>query len=442
MIMKKRYMAGLLAALLLLGGCGGDTPAAPAEATASPTQAAAPTEAPADPTPTEEAAPTEAEPESIFAGKLTEGITIPKMNPQKFLVPENEGTAFTAKLGVGYNLGNTFDAYDDDGYAENELAIEEYWQGVHTSEQLIKDIHAFGFDSIRIPVSWHNHVSDDLTISEDWLDRVNEVVDYAVNDGMYVIINIHHDNHSAPKGFYPDQANAAQSERYISRIWSQLAERFKDYDEHLIFESMNEPRLVGHENEWWFNDKNHDCVDSAKRINELNQLFVDTVRASGGNNASRFLMCPGYCASLDGCTNPWFKLPEDNGGFKDRIILEVHGYTPYSFALEYPGTDRFTIDPDSNDNDIADLIARLYSKYICAGIPVIIDEFGARDKGGNLQDRVNYAAYYSAYAASRGIPVFWWDNGAFSGDGEIFAIVDRRNTDNSLFDIIAALTKK
>ena len=441
-MMKKRFLP-ILTALLLLSGCGPKDPGQQPETDPSPTQAAAtPTEAPAEATPTESAEPTEAVYESIFAGKFTEGITIPELNLQQYMVPENEGTTFTKKLGIGFNLGNTFDAYDDDGYAENELAIEEYWQGVHTTEQLIKDIHAFGFDSIRIPVSWHNHVSDDFTISEAWLDRVNEVVDYAINDGMYVIINIHHDNDAGDKGFYPDQAHAAQSDRYVSRIWSQLAEHFKDYDEHLVFEALNEPRLVGNEDEWWFNAQNPDCVESMKRINELNQLFVDTVRASGGNNASRFLMCPGYCACLDGCTNAWFKLPTDNGGFENRIILEVHGYTPYSFALEYPGTDKFNMKSSGDTSDISYLVTQLYQKFICSGIPVVIDEFGARDKGGNLQARVDYAAYYSAYAASRGIPVFWWDNGAFSGDGELFGIVDRRNTDNSVFDIIAALTKK
>ncbi len=369
-----------------------------------------------------------------------DGIVLPDIDTKQYILPENEAISFINDLAVGISLGNTFDAYKDDGFSD-EMKIEEYWQGVHTTPELIKYIHDLGFGTIRIPVSWHNHISDDVQISEQWLDRVEEVAHYALDEGMYVIIDIHHDNHLKDVGIYPDRAHLEQSKHYISRIWTQIGERFADEDEHLIFEGMNEPRLVGHENEWEFNNAKDDCVEAAECINELNQTFVDTVRSLGGNNASRYLMCPGYTASVGGAFNPWFKLPTDNGGYDNRIILSIHAYTPYNFALEYPGVKTFDYTDKSSTSDIDVFMSKLYTEYIYKGIPVIIGEFGARNKEGNLKDRVDYAAYFTATARSRGIPVIWWDNNEFNGSGENFGIVNRRDPDNSTFEIIAALMK-
>ncbi len=370
--------------------------------------------------------------------KLTEGIDIPTIETKKYMLPDSEGVAFADNLKVGFDLGNTFDAYDDDGF-KDEMAIEECWQGVHTTPELIKKIHELGFTSIRIPVSWHNHVSDDLTISEQWLDRVEEVVDYALDEDMYVIINIHHDNHPEANGYYPDMAHMDQSKRYVERIWSQVGERFKDRDEHLIFESLNEPRLVGTSVEWNFSNANKNCQESQQCINELNALFVNTIRAQGGNNATRYLMCPGYCAAPDGAMNPWFELPEDPSGLKNHIIVSIHAYTPYNFALEYPGTKSFDLNAEGSTSDIDQLMSKLYMTFILEGTPVVIGEFGARNKGGNLQDRVDYAAYYTAKARDRGIPVVWWDNNEFNGSGENFGIINRKDVDKSTFEIIAAM---
>ena len=376
--------------------------------------------------------------DGLNTDQLSDGITIPEINIPALKVPDSEYIDFLHAMGVGYNLGNTFDAYSDPTPGD-EMSTETCWGNPVTTEQMIRDIHAYGFDTIRIPVSWHNHVDADVNISEQWLARVNEVVDWAINDGMYVIINIHHDNHPEANGLYPDKAHMDQSKKYVSRIWEQVSARFADYDEHLIFEAMNEPRLVGTDHEWYIEDGNAECREAIECINELNQLFVDTVRASGGNNSTRYLMCPGYCASVEGGTNPFYELPTDTEGNESKIILSVHAYTPYNFALEYPGVKDFDVDNKERTTDINNFMNRLYMDYVTQGIPVVIGEFGSRDKGGNLQDRVNFSAYFVAMSRARNIPCAVWDNGAFDGDGEIFGLYDRRNPSNSVTDIISAL---
>ena len=162
-------------------------------------------------------------------------------------------------------------------------------------------------------------------------------------------------------------------------------------------------------------------------FNVLNQAFVDTVRASGGENAQRYLLVPGYGASLDGATHRDFVLPTDTA--TNHIIVSVHAYTPYAFALQGAGeggsTDRFDPDRQRDHAEIDKLMHSLYYRFVQEGIPVVIGEFGARDKNGNLQARADFFAYYVAAAAVRGIPCFVWDNNAFIGSGELFGLLDR-----------------
>ena len=162
---------------------------------------------------------------------------------------------------------------------------------------------------MRIPVSWHNHVDADFVIDANWLARVREVIGYALDAGLFVIVNTHHD--IDPAFIYPDEAHLESSKAYLTAIWSQLAEAFRDTDERLIFESLNEPRLKGTNLEWWLNPGDARSVEAVRCINVLNQAFVDTVRASGGENTQRYLLVPGYGASLDGATHRDFELPAD-----------------------------------------------------------------------------------------------------------------------------------
>ncbi|MDE7131104.1 MAG: glycoside hydrolase family 5 protein, partial [Lachnospiraceae bacterium] len=281
---------------------------------------------------------------------------------------------FVRSMKIGWNLGNTFDASSDQN-KEDEMAYESDWCGIVTTKEMVDEIKAAGFQTMRIPVSWHNHVTSDgnYTISEAWLNRVQEVVDYAIDNDMYVIINIHHDNSTSY--MYPTTEHLEQSKAYVAAIWSQVAARFADYDEHLIMEAMNEPRLIGTSDEWWLDLNKKQCVEAVQCINELNQVFVDTVRATGGNNGERYLLVPGYAASLQGATNRYFELPQDIAGNENKILVEVHAYTPYDFALRAPGEgksiDLWSADDRASTAEIDELMDTLYKKYVRNGIGVV-----------------------------------------------------------------------
>ena len=372
---------------------------------------------------------------------LGEGtIEVPVIEDLKtFDIPENDALAFIRSMKAGWNLGNTFDAFDDEGwFKKGEPEMETAWVGVKTSRKLIQTVHAAGFETIRIPVSWHNHVDDNFQVNALWMERVKEVVSWALDEGMYVIVNVHHDNQEA--FFYPDRVHEEHSRAYLTAIWTQMAEAFRDCDEHLILESMNEPRLVGTPYEWNWTAGSPECREAAECINELNQLFVDTVRASGGSDATRYLLVPAYDASPYYAAASAFQLPSDT--VENRIIVEAHAYTPYNFALNLQSDDRsFTLKDASKKSDIAQFLDGLYQRFVSRGVPVIMDEFGALDKKGNLQDRVNFAAWYVASASVRGITCCWWDNHAFSGSGEIFGLINRSTCEWKYPEIVDAIQK-
>ncbi len=368
-------------------------------------------------------------------------FTIPILNLDSFDIPQNDGLKMVKNMKIGWNLGNTFDAVDCDEFIADKLDYESAWSGVKTTSEMIKMVKDAGFNTIRIPVSWHNHVNEDYKIDKAWLKRVNEVVDYCISSGLYVIINIHHDIDK--KYIYPSTKYKESSLKYIEVIWEQLSEKFKKYDEKLIFEAINEPRLVNTNFEWWLDVNNQDCIDAVEMINLYNQRFVDVVRKSGRNNTKRYLMVPSYAASPEYALNDLFKLPNDISKNNNKIILSVHAYTPYNFALqshkEGGSVSNFSIDNAQSTKDIDDFLDRLYQKFILNGVPIIIGEFGARDKMFNLKDRVDYSSYYVSSAVARGITCCWWDNNAFFGNGENFGLLDRKTLEWKYPDIVVAL---
>lgn len=348
------------------------------------------------------------------------------------------GLELVSAMKIGWNLGNTFDA-NNDRTDRSDLKYETMWVGTKTTPKMFSLLKEAGFNTVRIPISWHNHVTgDDHTINAEWLDRVQEVVDYAMDEGMYVIINTHHDVY--PQYYYPSKQYLDSSRHYIECIWSQVGERFKDYDQHLIFESMNEPRLKGTSIEWNVSTS-AEGKESRECINELNQVFTDTVRSQGSLNADRFLMIPGYDASPEGALDSIYKLPEDSA--EGRLIVSVHAYTPYNFALQAPNesgsTDKFNVKSYASTGDIEKFMKRLNAIYVRNGIPVVIGEFGARDKGNNTEARVAYAAYYVSTARSYGMSCCWWDNHSFSGSGENFGLLRRQFDKFMYMDIVNAL---
>ncbi len=322
--------------------------------------------------------------------------------------------AILEDMGLGWNLGNSLDATGGSG-----LDTETSWSNPKTTQALIDKVKSLGFNTVRVPVSWGKHVSgDNYTIDSAWLARVKEVVDYCYKNDMYVILNIHHDTKSSVSasgaGYYPRSSAYSSSEKFVTSVWSQAAEYFKDYDYHLIFETLNEPRLIGTGYEWWFDKWSipSEVKDAIDCINKLNQKAVDTIRDTGSNNRGRLIMCPGYDASIDGATVSGFKLPTDISGNKNRIAVSVHAYSPYNFAMNV-GSGSTSTYTSSIKNELQDLFSTLKSNFRDKGIPVVIGEFGSTDKN-NTAERVKWATDYTALAKKNNIPCVLWDNNAFA----------------------------
>lgn len=360
------------------------------------------------------------------------GAEIPEFEIQQRELPESEGLSFVKKLKLGWNLGNTLDA---NKRTSEESASETAWGAPMTTEEMIKAIKNAGFNTLRLPVTWHTHMDENYKITEYWMGRVKEVVDYAYNNGMYVILNIHHDTDI--KYYYPSYDTLDNTKKYSKEVWTQICETFKDYDERLIFESINEPRLIGTSNEWWVDTNSDLGKEVIDCIMQVNQEFVDIVRASGGNNDKRYLMAPSYCASPAFACADSFSLPDDPA---DRIIASVHAYEPYDFALS-DKMEASKFDPERMGRLIDKVMDGLYDKFTSKGIPVVIGEFGSRNKNENTESRIAHAGYYVASARAAGISCVWWDNNAFTGNGELFGLYNRSEMDWTYPDIALALIK-
>ena len=253
-------------------------------------------------------------------------------------------------------------------------------------------------------------MSDDYTVDSAWMNRVREVVDYGIDNGMYVILNTHHE-----EWYFPNNENKEQDIEQLKALWTQIAEEFKGYDEHLIFEGLNEPRLRGTGKEWTGGDQ-----ESRDVVNEYEQVFYDTVRASGGNNDKRCLMITPYAASSDANVMRALKLPNEND---EHLIISVHAYLPYSFALDTKGTDQF--DAATDGGVIDGLFQNLDSIFLSKKIPVIVGEYGSVNKDFNVGERVECVTYYLNKAEEYGVPCVWWDNNAFVSNGENFGLLER-----------------
>ena len=315
-----------------------------------------------------------------------------------------------AEMTAGWNLGNTLEATGDAG-----LSSETSWGNPMVTKEQIDAVCEKGFDSIRIPVTWGNHVSEapDYTIDPEWMDRVEEVVNYALDDGMYVLIDSHHEE----SWRIPDEEHIEAVDAENIAIWKQVAERFKDYGDHLIFEGLNEPRIKGSADEW-----NGGTYSERLLVNRLNKSFVDTVRATGGNNEKRLLLITTYGDShLPGAITA-LEIPED-----EHIGVAIHAYEPYAFTYESGESWELFKWDGSHNGDIIKVMYRLDSTFISEGIPVLLTEYGAVNKNENTDEVVKWTESYVSAATKRGIPCFWWDNGIYDQQGEKFAIFDRKN---------------
>lgn len=313
------------------------------------------------------------------------------------------------EMKIGWNLGNTFDAPEG----------ETSWGQPFTTSEMIEKVHELGFNTIRIPVSWHQHMTPapEYTIDESWLNRVKTVVDYALELDMYVIINSHHDNDQ----YMPTPENREQAVAYLSAVWSQVAAYFADADHHLIFQTMNEPRVTGTSYEWSIDMKNESCMESVAIVSELNQAAVDAIRATGGRNADRFIIVSPYAATPMATMVEEFRLPEDT--VENKLIVSVHAYTPYNLCLNTNSPEADYL--PSHIHEITSFMKSVNYRYVRNGIPVIIDEMGIIDKK-NPEARRAWAEAYVAAAREYGMVCCWWDNGAMNTSGENFGILNRR----------------
>lgn len=332
------------------------------------------------------------------------------------------------KMKCGWNLGNTFEAATATNYETN-------WGAPLTTKTMIDAIKAKGFNAIRIPVSYSGTVDKTtLTIPAKQLLRLKQVIYYCLKDSMFVIINSHHDNGANDKynNFYDMGTKyRTQTSIYVKAIWKQIAEYFKDVDYHLIFEGFNEPRLSDGEEEvvgnykanvWWYESSNLADKALIKNIMDANQIFVNTVRATGGNNYKRFLLVPSIAANSGFTLAADFNVPKDSCLYPNHVLVSVHDYSPNSMSLE--GTDSIF---DVNSSAVKDLGSRmnlLGTKFSKKGIGVIMGEWGTCNLN-NTPERIKHANYYVSNAARNGIVCFWWDNHSQGVGGDKFCIFDR-----------------
>jgi len=312
-----------------------------------------------------------------------------------------------AKIKIGWNLGNTLDTHSTEAWYPSDVAgMEKAWNNPVTTKAMIDKLKSEGFNAIRIPVTWYKAAgkAPDFAIRSDWMARVVEVVNYAIDNDMYVLLNTHHDEHI----FKFTNAEKTASLNAFKKIWTQIAETFKNYNEKLIFEGLNEPRTIGTNYEWSGGN-----AEERANLNEHYQAFVDTVRASGGNNTKRILMVNTHAASASSAAVNGLTIPTDSANTKNKIIVSIHAYSPYMFAHEYPGGQAVWSKDNPDDVfGITNAIDPVYNRFVKNGIPVIIGEFGCREEKA-ASSRAEWSEYYVKYARNKGIACFLWDDGGW-----------------------------
>lgn len=308
---------------------------------------------------------------------------------------KQEHLRFAARLDPGFNLGNALDATNlwETTPDAPELSYETYWGNPPIDGIQLAAISTAGFSSVRIPVTWDDHIDENGVISQMWMERVAEVVDMALAEGLYVILDTHHEDWLDLDAAREEEINA----RY-KMVWAQIALRFVNYDNHLLFEGMNEPRLRDSEHEW-----DAGTPELRAMVNRLNRTFVETVRETGGKNKNRYLMISAYATGTETEALEDLEVPDGN------IIVSVHMYQPYLFCQDREGTAEWDAGNLDDTEKIKKTFAELHTRFTDQGIPVVLTEFGCVDKG-NDSTRAAWVTFYREQSDS--IPCFWWDNGS------------------------------
>ena len=329
---------------------------------------------------------------------------------------EKEAIEFVKNMKLGWSLGNTLDCIDGKRQ-HNAMVYETLWGNPVTTKEMIQMVADAGFGTVRIPVTYYDNCSENAVIDETWLNRVEEIVNYVLDAGMYCVINIHHDTGEGA-WINSDTSSYQESSERLKKLWEQIAERFRFYDERLVFEGFNE--LLNSKNQWTGADH-----QDYENTNKLNQIFVDTVRKTGGKNQNRYLITNLYAAipSEEGIQQ--FKLPNDS--VRDRLIVGFHCY-------------------ENEDKKIDAVFSLIKENFVAKGIPVVLSEFGmaASEKDDITQKRLLYISKVVSEATKLGIVCFWWDNGGrFSSVDQVdnFALLDRYNKTWYFPDIVHTMVQ-
>lgn len=314
-----------------------------------------------------------------------------------------------ANIKAGWNLGNTLDSISHQPEGTPTDVYETAWGNPVTTKKMISALKDAGFNAVRVPVTWEDHIDRKGNIDKEWLDRVQEVVGYVMSLDMYCIVNIHHDA-GADGWLHASEGNYSENGDVYARIWEQVADRFKDYDEKLMFESVNE--MLDDNSNWGYPSE-----EAAKGMTLYTQRFVDTIRSGEGYNKTRNLVVMTYAGSASNAISD-FVVPEDT--VEDHLILEIHDYSPADFCwLEswMTPTDVWGSDEDKAEMDAFFVDTDKRVKEL--GLPLIIGEWGSQSKD-NESERAEHAAYFAKKVHEYGYAAFWWDCGAF-------ALLDRPN---------------
>lgn len=354
--------------------------------------------------------PTGMPPDVQWAGKAQAAGDVFQTRQQDFRILS--GDEMMKDMGAGWNLGNTMDGHT--GFTPGETI----WQHVVTTKKLIKSVHDMGFHTVRIPVTWGTMIDDanDYAINEKWIGRVQDIVDYCVSLDMYAIINIHHDGAEQTGWLRIASSDQEGLKKKFAGVWKNIANVFKDYDEHLIFESMNEVK-----------GESMTVVQENQVIMALNQIFVDTVRGTGSNNEKRWLMVPGKYNYIDSICNEknQFSLPKDT--VDNRLMVSVHIYSPNAFCLgKYKNNNTYSVEKlDANDREVKPL----YDTYSSKGIPVVVGEYGCINKN-NPTERAFYLEGMNRIFKKYQCVGVYWDQGWYDRTQDpdySFTIIDRES---------------
>ena len=397
---------------------------------------------------------------------ITEAITINQAHGAMTADMSKSAMEIASLMYPGWNLGNTMEAGISGNLWKNAgISQETAWQSVKTTKALIDLVKASGFKSVRIPCAWawgHITDADACTIDPEWMARVHEVVDYCITNDLYVILNDHYDGGWLEHDGFTSKTDVDATKDKLSKIWTQIAESFKDYDEHLIFGGMNEPG-VGNGND----EKLIGVADMSARIAEYEQVFINAVRATGSNNMQRVLIVQGPYTNIDNTVdNNYMAKLEDPAA--DRLMMEVHFYDPYQFTDLGEDTDwgkywlywgknntggnaERTADVSKYSEDQVEAqMAKMKANFFDKGYPVLIGEFGANQRKAIGEDALHDNSvkdYYKAVVTSainNGCVPVAWDTNAGLPSMTIFnraaTKVSNENMLKSIQEAVAAAT--